>query len=68
MKLEKGKIYDIEGDYYMQHNRAEYHSTRYRDSDREPLHDMIFRSIDGDLGVGLFTTPEIIGLSETQEI
>ncbi|MGV8004302.1 hypothetical protein QPK14_21420 [Photorhabdus temperata subsp. temperata] len=68
MKLEKGKVYVVAIDYYMKHDRAEYHSTRYRDSDNEPLHDMIIRMIDGDLEVGLFTTPEIIGLSEIQEI
>ncbi len=32
------------------------------------MKDWIIRMIDGDLEVGLFTTPEIIGLSEIQEI
>ncbi|CDH33749.1 hypothetical protein [Xenorhabdus bovienii] len=68
MKLEKGKIYDVLHQEWMEHNRAEYHSTRYRESDNEPLHDMIIRMVNGDLDMGLFFTKEIVGLSENQSI
>ena len=64
MDLIKGKVYVVEQEGWMLHDRAEYHSTFSRKSDGEPLHNMIIRMCDGYLEVSTFNTVEIISESE----
>ncbi|WP_312212381.1 hypothetical protein [Pseudescherichia sp.] len=65
MELTKGKIYNVNQDEWMQHSRAEYHSTYNRKCDGVPLHNMIIRMADGYLEMSVFTTDNI--LSEAEE-
>ncbi|WP_410759469.1 hypothetical protein [Citrobacter youngae] len=66
MDLMKGKVYVVEQESWMLHDRAEYHSTFSRKSDGEPLHNMIIRMCDGGLEVSVLSTVEII--SETDGV
>lgn len=65
MEITKGKVYNVNQDQWMQHSRAEYHSTYNRKCDGVPLHNMIISMNDGFLDVGLFTADGI--LSEAEE-
>ncbi|MEY0834297.1 hypothetical protein AB7273_20190 [Providencia alcalifaciens] len=71
MKLEKGKVYDLDWEsvcYSQIHNRAEYHSTYLRETDSEPMHNMIIRMTDGYLAMAVVLTADIIQLSDIQEV
>jgi hypothetical protein len=66
MELTKGKVYNVDQEYsWMLHGRAEYHSTFSRESDGEPLHNMIIRMQNGYLEMSVFTTGNI--QSEAEE-
>lgn len=58
-ELIKGKFYRVETDFFMKHDRAEYHSTYKRECDGADLHNMIIRMADDDLGVMCFTDKDI---------
>ncbi|CAK7038064.1 hypothetical protein [Providencia sp.] len=71
MKLEKGKVYEISEqalDFYHKHNRAEYHSTYPRETDGEPLHNVIIRMVNGDLETSILLTDEIVKVADIQEV
>lgn len=71
MKLVKGVVYEITDqvmDYFIAHNRVEYHSTKLRECDGKPLHICIIRQSDGDIETYNFYDEEIKCVSQVQEI
>lgn len=71
IKLAKGVIYEINDDamdFFIAHNRVEYHSTTNRESDGKPMHTCIIRQSDGDIETYRFFDEEIKCVSQVQEL
>lgn len=71
MKLVKGVVYEINDDtmdFFIYHNRVEYHSTTIRESDGKPMHTCIIRQSDGDIETYRFFDEEFKCVAQLQEI
>lgn len=71
MNLVKGVIYEIRDeamDFYIAHNRVEYHSSKLRESDGKLLHVCLIRQSDDDIETHVFYDEEIKCVSQVQII
>ncbi len=69
MDMVKGAVYHVDDCYdHTMHDRAEYHSSGMRHCDGQPLHNMIFRTSDGGLEIGIFLDEDIKSLSKIQRV
>ncbi|UIB81322.1 hypothetical protein [Flyfo podovirus Tbat2_2] len=71
MKMVKGVVYEITDhamDFFIGHNRVEYHSTINREFDGKAMHICIIRQADDDIETYQFFDEEIKCVSQVQEI
>lgn len=71
MKLVKGVVYEITDramDFFIGHNRVEYHSDKVRMTDGALLRVCLIHQSDGDIETYVFTDEEIKCVSQVQEI
>lgn len=71
MKLVKGVVYEINDnamDFFIEHNRVEYHSTTNCKFDGKPMHTCIIRQSDGDIETYRFFDEEFKCVAQLQEI
>lgn len=71
MKMVKGVVYEITDqamDFFIGHNRVEYHSTTNREFDGKAMHTCIIRQSDGDIETYQFFDEEIKCVYQVQEI
>lgn len=71
MNLVKGVIYEITDeamDFYIAHNRVEYHSSKLRESDGKHLNICLIRQSDNSIETTIFYDEEIKCVSQVQTI
>lgn len=71
MKMVKGVVYEVTDramDFFIGHNRVEYHSDKIRVVDGATLRVCLIRQSDGDIETYTFLDEEIKCVSQVQEI